>query len=538
LTKEELIARGPDSYKEVSTIVSGGLSLTFVSSVLALRGDHIQEQPLRNAGSVFCWNGEAWKTDGVTIEGNDAVRVFDLLLRASITTRHGRRQAIVQALQTISGPFAFVFYDETNATVYYGRDRLGRRSLLVARSCENSLTVCSVSMEPGDLHVTEVNTAAVHFVEWKGGQLITGELPWLDTLPAINKVMPSHSLEPVPSPGSADSFIKHLTNALKLRVMDIPTYSRSQIPPESAKVAILFSGGLDCALLARVVHDILPKDETVDLLNVAFENPRSLAAMTNVAETAYELCPDRMTGRSSFSELCQVCPDRIWRFVAINVPYPESQAHRPAIQQLMHPHNTEMDLSIAMALYFAACGEGYSSDGSGAAKSEAVLFTSHARVLLSGLGADELYGGYARHAAAFARGEFPALVNELELDFTRIGSRNLGRDDRVMSHWSKEVRYPYLDEDFVRFSLGLPAWEKCGFRAGKKIPKHYEEISRSAKPEELEPTKMLLRLALWKLEMPKAASERKRAIQFGARTAKMEVGKGRAKGTDTLMASS
>ena len=154
--------------------------------------------------------------------------------------------------------------------------------------------------------------------------------------------------------------------------------------------------------------------------------------------------------------------------------------------------------------------------------------------MLSGLGADELYGGYARHAAAFARGQFSALADELELDFNRIWSRNLGRDDRVISHWGKEVRYPYLDEDLIKFSLGLPVWEKCGFRAGKSIPKHYEEAGRVDKPEGLESAKMLLRLAMWKLGMRTAASERKRAIQFGARTAKMDLGKGKTKGTDVL----
>jgi hypothetical protein len=38
--------------------------------------------------------------------------------------------------------------------------------------------------------------------------------------------------------------------------------------------------------------------------------------------------------------------------------------------------------------------------------------------------------------------------------------------------------------------------------------------------------------------MRTAASERKRAIQFGAKTAKMDIGKGRRKGTDVLVAAS
>ena len=534
-TKAQLIARGPDSYKSFSVTISGHISVTLVASVLALRGDHVEEQPMHHADFVLCWNGEAWKVNEDTVHGNDSTRVFVLLQQASNASGVDHQQAIVHTLQAIAGPFAFTYLDGPNSTIFYGRDRLGRRSLLVDRSRENSLTVCSVPVESVDTQMIEVDPAAIHFVDMKGKQLIFGQVPWSDAQPSINNMLPSHPLHPTPSPGGVENFLKHLTNALTLRVVDIPTHSQTQQHQNSAKVAILFSGGLDCTLLARLVHDILPRDERVDLLNVAFENPRSLAAGAKIAAMGYELCPDRVTGRSSFSELCQVCPDRHWRFVAINVPYTESQAHTPTIRQLMRPHNTEMDLSIAMALYFAARGVGCISGNPSNPLSHTTLFTSHARVLLSGFGADELYGGYSRHAAAFARGDFAALTDELKLDFMRIGSRNLGRDDRVMSHWGKEVRYPYLDEDLVKFSLDLPVWEKCGFRIGQKFPKHYEEVDRANQPGKLEPAKMLLRLATWKLGMPRVASERKRAIQFGARTAKMDIGKGRTKGTDVLV---
>ena len=87
-------------------------------------------------------------------------------------------------------------------------------------------------------------------------------------------------------------------------------------------MAVLFSGGLDCTVLARLCHDILDADQAIDLLNVAFENPRVVAQLrkenSDLADF-YEACPDRITGRRSFAELQKVCPGRAFHFVAVGL---------------------------------------------------------------------------------------------------------------------------------------------------------------------------------------------------------------------------
>jgi len=266
----------------------------------------------------------------------------------------------------------------------------------------------------------------------------------------------------------------------------------------TTKLAILFSGGLDCTVLARLAHDIFPVDESIDLLNVAFENPR---VHKDHAENAYELCPDRITGRVSHRELQEVCPGREWKFVAINVPYAETLEHRDQVIVLMHPHNTEMDLSISCALYFASRGQGFVSPSLNVLEP----YTTSARVLLNGLGADELFGGYQRHATAFARKGYTGLLDELSLDIARLGRRNLGRDDRVISHWGREARFPYLDEQVLAWALSVPVDEKCGF--GETVSKTPDEGS-----DLLEPGKKVLRCLAWKLGMKGVAKEKKRAV--------------------------
>lgn len=181
------------------------------------------------------------------------------------------------------------------------------------------------------------------------------------------------------------------------------------------------------------------------------------------------------------------------------MPYAETQAHRNQVISLMHPHNTEMDLSIAYALYFAARGSGSAYERPDAEPSP---HTTRARVLLSGLGADELFGGYSRHLAAYERAGYPGLVQELRLDVGRLGKRNLGRDDRAMAHWGREVRFPFLDEDLVRWAVEAPVWDKCDFGVPEtdSVP---------------EPAKRVLRLLADELGMRAVAREKKRAVRDG-----------------------
>jgi asparagine synthetase B (glutamine-hydrolysing) len=63
-----------------------------------------------------------------------------------------------------------------------------------------------------------------------------------------------------------------------------------------------------------------------------------------------------------------------------------------------------------MALYFASRGIGeVKSDP----EAQPEPYTSPARVLLNGLGSDELLGGYGRHRTVFSAGGWPAVIDEV-----------------------------------------------------------------------------------------------------------------------------
>lgn len=131
-----LSKRGPDHTGTAETHVTTRnsqetLYLSFTSTVLALRGDHVARQPLIDAsGSILCWNGEAWSIRGEPVPGNDGEAVLALLSEASRSAATDT-EAVLDVLRAIEGPFAFIYFDKLTGRLYYGRDRLGRRSLLV-----------------------------------------------------------------------------------------------------------------------------------------------------------------------------------------------------------------------------------------------------------------------------------------------------------------------------------------------------------------------------------------------------------------------
>jgi len=148
-TKRLLQNRGPDSTGQHETLIQADFApihATFLSTVLALRGSSVVEQPLIDdaTGSVLCWNGEAWSIGPILVEGNDSTLVFEQLLKACNNSSDESKSAVIRLLSSIRGPYALVFYDASNERIYYGRDCLGRRSLLSKSMPNGTLLLSSV----------------------------------------------------------------------------------------------------------------------------------------------------------------------------------------------------------------------------------------------------------------------------------------------------------------------------------------------------------------------------------------------------------
>uniref|UniRef100_A0A0P6JTS7 Asparagine synthetase domain-containing protein 1 n=1 Tax=Heterocephalus glaber TaxID=10181 RepID=A0A0P6JTS7_HETGA len=332
-------------------------------------------------------------------------------------------------------------------------------------------------------------------------------------------------------------FIDVLSIAVKRRVLYLPR-DKSLAPNEvlktcdrKADVAILFSGGIDSMVIAALADRHIPSDEPIDLLNVAFmmkektmptsfnrrreQKDHGKMPSKELSESAGAVdgdspddnVPDRITGRAGLKELQTINPSRVWNFVEINVSLEELQKLRSThIRHLVQPLDTVLDDSIGCAVWFASRGIGYLATQDGTKS-----YQSSAKVILTGIGADEQLAGYSRHRVRFQTLGLEALNEEIAMELGRISSRNLGRDDRVIADHGKEARFPFLDENVVSFLNSLPVWEK----ANLTLPRGIGE-------------KLVLRLTAVELGLTASALLPKRAMQFGSRIAKMENNKEKA----------
>ncbi|WP_457741595.1 asparagine synthase (glutamine-hydrolyzing) [Thermococcus sp.] len=212
------------------------------------------------------------------------------------------------------------------------------------------------------------------------------------------------------------------------------------------RTGVLFSGGLDSTLIAYLAS----KHSEVILYTAGTEDSPDLEWARKVSDYfGWEL------------------RERVFTLEDVR------EAVRKVIFAIEEPN--PMNLSIGLPLYFST----------ELARKEGV------KVLLSGQGADELFGGYAKYI------ERPELMRE---DLLNIAERNLARDDKIAMLNRVEGRFPFLSLPVVILALRTPLSLKI---SGKE-------------------RKVILRKLALKLGIPEwVASREKKAMQYGSRAQKL-----------------
>jgi len=537
--------RGPDASNTLS-ISCGKYRLVFTACVLWLQGEAICEQPLVDPlGNILAWNGDIYEFEN---DNQGSTGMSDTQFLSGQLERCESDREVLSCFEKIKGPWAFIYWQKNQNKLWFGRDFFGRQSLLIHQA-EGQLVLSSLAPNMESYNFSEVAALGIYEIELDTLEMRPKLYPWccVKLIQDSNKFIVGEHLikapvmfptikEKLQNPGSDNSspqppsvlfeqklsepkmsaIVTDLLNSLRhsvmLRIKNQPdlcklcvrqhlSSEQENLPSCShVRVGVLFSGGLDSAVIAALAAELLPPDQCLDLYNVSFQQAVEFSEGKQV--------PDRITGLNAYKELQSIYPERRFNFVHVDVSKDELQkTRRDRIKDLLHPLDTVLDDSIGCAIWFAARGEGMVMGEP---------YVSPARVLLLGMGIDEQLAGYARHRTRYQREGLKGLQEEINMELLRISERNLGRDNRIVADHGVAPRFPFLDENFVNYLTGLELEDKVDL----DLPRGVGE-------------KLVLRLAAWRLGLRGAAAEPKRAVQFGSRIAKMENRKEKA--TDTAV---
>jgi len=211
----------------------------------------------------------------------------------------------------------------------------------------------------------------------------------------------------------------------------------------SYNIGVPFSGGVDSSVIATLAS----KRTDLTLYSVGVSN-------------SYDLRIARATAEILDLPLVEIVIDL--------ADVKEALPKVVRIMQTTHP----VKVSFELPLYFVAR-------------------QAQERVLVSGQGADELFGGYARYASM----ENSRMIKSMKEDIELLIQSGVHLDRKIVACHNKELRCPYLHKAVVEFALDLPI-EKKVWRGSRKI---------------------ILREVARKLGLPESIANRpKKAVQYGS----------------------
>jgi len=186
---------------------------------------------------------------------------------------------------------------------------------------------------------------------------------------------------------------------------------------DEAEVGVLFSGGLDSTVLARLASARCQ----VLLYTIGVPESHDLKV---AEETASDL-------------------DMPWEGILLDRK--DILSALPRISDIIGTDNP-LVLSFEMPLYIVSA-------------------KAKERLLISGQGADELFGGYAR----YARMSEAELALSMDHDLKGLLTVGMERERRLAEHFGKVIRHPYLHRVVVEMAQHLPMSERIHEGERKKV---------------------------------------------------------------------
>ena len=349
-------------------------------------------QPVSNENLVLVFNGEIYNyntirnflakvgvDEEITSDSEALIYLIDFFNKGDLV------KAVQSALRLVDGDYSFAVWDGENLAI--SRDPLGVKPLFYAVGDE----LCAFASSRDSLY--EVGFSEVESL--KPEHILFN---WEDIAPA--QAIYEKFMEV-----DASKLGKLLKLSISKRVEGLD------------KLGVIFSGGVDSSILARLLQVIsYNKKLDITLYAVGREGSKDLDAAKYAAE--YLDLPLKT----------QIIDEELIK------------RHIGEVVGAIGDDNL-MKVGVGLTTYFAT--KTAADDGQ--------------KVVVSGQGADELFGGYNRYLKSFDEGNLDLEIRE---DISNMYHVNLERDDACAMLNSVELRLPFLDKSLVEYAINLPAKNK------------------------------------------------------------------------------
>ena len=386
--------RGPDQHVEESF-----MEWDFIFDRLSINGLEDGQQPFKDDASIFMCNGEIYNHRELCSRHcvtPSTKSDCEVVYRALGLVNDGSRDDMSSFCASIDGEYAFVFKDKSRLIV--ARDRYGVRPLFYAVvNGTSGRQVVGFASEAKQLtHIPNV-----HSIE----QFPPGEV-WINF-----ERIPFFKLSP--SIRSEMSFSEHVETVRTLLIQAVQKRLMSERP-----VGYFLSGGLDSSIIAAIGSTLSKTPITTYSIGMKNSDSRDLIAARQVAEHL----------RSNHIE--------------IQFDAEEAIAAIPEVIRTLESFDcTTIRASVPM---FLLCKE--------------IAKRSQSKVMLSGEGADELFGGYLYLHGAPSLDAFQSETISL---LSHIHEFDGLRADRCTSAHGLELRVPFLDPMLVDYVVHMDPVHKA-----------------------------------------------------------------------------
>jgi asparagine synthase (glutamine-hydrolysing) len=299
--------------------------------------------------------------------------------------------AIKKTVSELDGVYALAIQDKKTGETVLVRDRIGVRQLYYADTSK-FIAFASERKALWKIGIKEPTRRIL-----PGSAIIISQDGRLQSFQVADPIPQKVRIIHRTMASAVEAYRKALVDAMEKRVQDFQ------------KIGIIFSGGIDSVLIAYLAAKMVP------------EVICYTGGVTGSSDIIYaRQIADRLGLKLKVCELSQEGMERLI----------------PEVMNVIEDSNAGQ-VEVALPVYCAV----------------KLAHEDGIKVMLTGQGADELFGGYSWYAKVVEKEGYKMLRRRMIEDLLLLYKETLEREDKITMAHSIELREPFLDPDVIKVAL-------------------------------------------------------------------------------------